>query len=96
MNTLNNTTGSQFVNQQPDTPGAFGGSVLYGILSLSPLMPAYNADGSIYQKPAGNLDDQASSYNPLYLKNNNNSWADNIRRLRTFNSIYASTRSLKV
>jgi TonB-linked SusC/RagA family outer membrane protein len=89
MNSVSITNGSQFLNQQPNTPGAFGGSILYNILSGSPLMPAYTDDGEIFQRPAGNNDDAAANYSPLYLKNNNNDWVDKVRRLRTFNSLYA-------
>ncbi len=89
LNTVSFSNGTQFVNQQPNTPGAFGGSMMYNMLSLSPLMPAYTANGEIFQRPAGNLDDASQNYSPLYLKENNNEWVDRVRRLRTFNSLYA-------
>jgi TonB-dependent starch-binding outer membrane protein SusC len=88
LNSLNFNNGSQFVNQQPDTPGAYGGSVMYNILSTSPLMPAYTPAGEIYKYPAGNTDD-ANNQNPLFLKNNRNDWVDKVRRMRSFNSLYA-------
>ncbi len=89
MNSVSISNGSQFLNQQPNTPGAYGGSILYNILATSPLMPAYDSNGEIVQRPYGNIDDQAGSYSPLYLKKNNDDWVDRIRRIRTFNSLYA-------
>lgn len=89
LNTLSVANGTQFVNQQPNTPGAFGGSIMYNILANSPLMSPYADNGEIFQRPAGNLDDASANYNPLYLNNNNNDWVDRVRRLRTFNSLYA-------
>lgn len=86
MNTLNNlniTNGSQFVNP------------MYPILTLSPLMPAYNADGTIFKAPDGNVDDKVGTYNPLLLKNNNNNWVDKVRRLRTFNSLYGEVQIIE-
>ncbi|WP_168207731.1 TonB-dependent receptor [Spirosoma sp. KCTC 42546] len=77
LNTLGITNGDQFVNP------------MFNILSLSPLMPAYDANGGIVKAPAGNVDDQANTYSPLLLFNNNNNWVDRKRRLRTFNSLYA-------
>jgi TonB-dependent starch-binding outer membrane protein SusC len=79
FNTLNNlsiTHGGQF------------GLNMFPILSLSPLMPAYNADGSILKAPAGNIDDQLNTYSPLMVKENDGEWEDKVRRIRTFNSIY--------
>lgn len=79
LNTMNNVgvrNGSQFVNP------------VFAILALSPLMPAYDNAGNILQSPTGNVDERQSQYNPLYLKHNNNDWADRVRRLRTFNSLY--------
>lgn len=89
LNSLNITNGSQFVNEQPGTDGAFGGHIMYNILATSPLMPAYNENGEIFQKPFGNTDDAAGNYNPLLVKDNINEWVDRVRRLRTFNSLYA-------
>ena len=60
----------------------------FPMLSLSPLMPAYEDDGSIVKTPAGNDDDKAGTYSPLLLKNNNDDWVDRIRRIRTFNSMF--------
>ena len=79
LNTLNTygiTDGSQFVQY----------GMMFPILALSPLMPA-DTNGVIVQSPAGNPND-ALTYNPLYVKHNNNNWVDQIRRLHTFNSLY--------
>ncbi|MDB5193658.1 MAG: TonB-dependent receptor [Segetibacter sp.] len=82
INNLNITNGSQFV--YPTFP----------LLSLSPLMTPYDSAGNLILAPVGNNDDKLTQYNPLLLKNNNNSWSDKIRRLRTFNSIYAELQIL--
>jgi TonB-dependent starch-binding outer membrane protein SusC len=89
INNLNMTNGAQFLNQQANTPGAYGGSMMYNILATSPLMPAYNDDGTIFRAPFGNADDASANYSPLYLKENNNDWVDKMRGIRTFNSMYA-------
>jgi TonB-linked SusC/RagA family outer membrane protein len=94
LNSVSISNGTQFVNQQPNTLGAFGGSMMYNMLSLSPLMPAYTEDGEIIQRPAGNGDDVAQNYSPLYLKENDDEWIDRIRRLRTFNSLFAEVTIL--
>jgi TonB-dependent starch-binding outer membrane protein SusC len=88
LNSISYTNGSQFVNQQPNTPGAFGGGVMYPILALSPLMPAYDENGEIFRTPAGNQTDRTQQYNPLLLKTNNDDWTDRIRRFRSFNSAF--------
>lgn len=80
MNNLGTTNGSQF------------GINMFPILSLSPLMPAYNEDGSLVLTPSGNLDDQANTYNPLMLKEDDGSWVDRVRRLRSFNSLYGEVQ----
>ncbi len=89
LNSMTYTNGSQFVNQQPNTPDAYGGSLMYPILALSPLMPAYQDNGEIFVRPAGNTTDHNGQYNPLLLKQNNDNWTDQIRRFRSFNSAYA-------
>ncbi|MDH7460421.1 TonB-dependent receptor [Chitinophagaceae bacterium 26-R-25] len=76
MNSYSITNGSQFVNP------------LYNMLTMSPLMPAYNADGSINVMPSGNTIDQPTTYSPLLLKNNNNNWVDKVRRMNSFNSLF--------
>ncbi|WP_288096365.1 TonB-dependent receptor [Hydrotalea sp.] len=77
MNSVGVTNGSQFVNP------------MFPILALSPLMPAYDSTGKIITAPNGNNDDRQIQYSPLLLNHNNNSWVDRVRRLRTFNSLYA-------
>ncbi|MDR6341416.1 TonB-linked SusC/RagA family outer membrane protein [Filimonas zeae] len=80
LNTLNSihiTNGSQFNDP------------MFPILSLSPLMPAYDSTGKIITSPTGNIDDRLTQYSPLLLKTNNNNWIDRVRRIRTFNSLYA-------
>jgi TonB-linked SusC/RagA family outer membrane protein len=83
MNTVGITNGSQFVNP------------MFPILALSPLMPAYDSSGNIIKAPNGNNDDNQIQYSPLLLKHNNNNWVDRVRRLRTFNSLYAEIEILK-
>nr|WP_281169874.1 TonB-dependent receptor [Olivibacter sitiensis] len=80
LNNLGNTNGSQF------------GINMFPILSLSPLMPPYLDDGSINRTPAGNLDDMATTYSPLLLKENDGSWVDRVRRFRSFNSLYGEVQ----
>ncbi|MCD0487114.1 TonB-dependent receptor [Pedobacter sp. MC2016-14] len=68
--------------------GAQFGLNVFPLLSLSPLSSPLNPDGSINKKPAGNLDDLNTTYNPLLLKTNENQWVDRVRRFRTFNSLF--------
>ena len=80
LNTMNNitiTNGSQFVDP------------MFPLLTLSPLTTPYDSLGRLIKAPAGNSDDTVTQYNPLLLKNNNNSWVDRITRMRSFNSLYA-------
>ncbi len=76
LNTVNVTNGSQFVDP------------MFPLLTLSPLMPAYDDNGKLILSPTGNTDDRVGQYNPLFLKNNNNNWIDRITRMRSFNSLY--------
>lgn len=87
QNTLSYNNGSQFVSN----------SALFRMLANSPLMPAYDSSGKLYLIPNGNIDDNNSDgrYTPLLLKNNNNNWVDRVRRLRTFNSLYAEYEFFK-
>jgi TonB-dependent starch-binding outer membrane protein SusC len=87
LNTVSITEGSQFVS----------GSPLFRMLALSPLMPTHNVDGSVYLMPWGNIDDNnaADRYSPLILKENNNDWVDRVRRLRTFNTLYAEVQIIE-
>lgn len=77
MNTVNITNGSQFNNP------------MFPIITLSPLISPYDSLGNIVKSPTGNTTDRVGQYSPLYLKDNNGSWVDKVRRLRTFNSLYA-------
>ncbi|MFN4314395.1 MAG: SusC/RagA family TonB-linked outer membrane protein [Chitinophagaceae bacterium] len=80
QNTLSIADGSQFVS----------GAAMFRTLALSPLMPAYNDDGSLYLIPNGNIDDNNGDgrYSPLLLKEGPKTWTDRVRRLRTFNALY--------
>lgn len=65
---------------------------LYSALMLSPLAVPYNPDGSlkIYPLEPSNT----TTVNPLTLLNDDGSWVDESRRLRTFNSLYAEVNIL--
>ena len=77
LNSLNITDGSQFNN------------AMFPIITLSPLMPAYDSLGKPVLSPTGNTTDRVSQYNPVLLKDNNGQWVDRVRRLRTFNTLFA-------
>jgi len=80
INSLNNvglTNGTQFVQY----------GMMFPLISLSPLSPI-DTNGVIVKAPAGNPND-GNTYNPVYVKSNNNNWVDKTTRLRTFNSLYA-------
>lgn len=84
MNSLGLTNGSQFNNP------------MFPIITLSPLMPAYDANGGLVLSPTGNTTDRVSQYNPLLLKNGDkNQYIDKVRRLRTFNTIYGEAQIVK-
>ncbi|MCR6719065.1 MAG: SusC/RagA family TonB-linked outer membrane protein [Chitinophagaceae bacterium] len=87
QNTLSIAEGSQFVS----------GAAMFRTLALSPLMPAYNDDGSIYLTPNGNIDDNNADgrYSPLLLKDGPKTWNDRVRRLRTFNALYGEYEFMK-
>jgi len=87
QNTLSVALGSQFVS----------GAAMFRTLALSPLMPAYNPDGSLYLIPNGNLDDNNGDgrYSPLLLKDGPKTWNDRVRRLRTFNALYGEYEFMK-
>jgi len=87
QNTLNLINGSQFVS----------GAAMFRTVVLSPLMPPYNPDGSIYVVPGGNTDDNNgdSRYSPLLLREGKKTWEDYVRRLRTFNTLYAEYEFVK-
>lgn len=77
------------------TNGAQFNDPMFPLLTLSPLMPAYDSTGTLIVSPTGNTTDRVSQYNPLLLKNNNNSWVDKITRFRSFNSIYGEYQVMK-
>jgi TonB-linked SusC/RagA family outer membrane protein len=77
------------------TNGSQFGLNVFPLLTLSPLSSPYNPDGTVNKKPAGNLDDLNTTYNPLMLLTNNNQWVDRVRRFRTFNSIYGEVQILE-
>ncbi len=84
MNTLGLTNGSQFNNP------------MFPIITLSPLMPAYDTAGGLVLSPTGNTTDRVSQYNPLLLKNGDkNQYIDKVRRLRTFNTLYGEAQLTK-
>jgi len=65
-------------------------SAMFSMLTLSPLYSAYNPDGSINRLPAvGSADPQ--TINPLLI-NNQETWKQQRRRLRTFNSLYGEVK----
>lgn len=76
------------LNSYTVTNGSQFGLNMFPILALSPLMPAYNEDGSINRTPSGNVDDQLTTYSPLLVKDNEGEWVDRIRRIRIFNTLY--------
>ncbi|HMT74068.1 MAG TPA: TonB-dependent receptor [Chitinophagaceae bacterium] len=86
QNTVSIANGSQFVS----------GSAIFRTLAISPLMPAYNPDGSLLIMPHGNADDNNadSRYTPLLLKGEK-TWVDKVRRLRTFNTLYGEYEIIK-
>ncbi|WP_295122757.1 TonB-dependent receptor [uncultured Chitinophaga sp.] len=65
-----------------------GGGVTGGLVRLTPLAPAYNADGSLNLLPAdGSID--AAQVSPLTIMTKESSTLSRSRTLRTFNSLYA-------
>ncbi|MDI9363854.1 MAG: TonB-dependent receptor [Flavobacterium sp.] len=76
--------GLNTMNTLSITNGSQFNNPMFPIITLSPLMPS-TSDTTV----AGNTTDRPSQYNPLLLKNNNGSWVDKVRRLRTFNTLYA-------
>jgi TonB-linked SusC/RagA family outer membrane protein len=65
-----------------------GASLMYQMLTMSPLAPAYNPDGSIYMQPAYPTDDY---YNPL-LVNGKDNWVQDRKRFSTFNALYGEIK----
>jgi len=82
LNTLNTLSYS-------NTPG--GSGVPSGMMRLTPLAPAYNADGTVNLFPAiGSLD--ANVISPLTLKTKASAILARTRRIRTFNSVYGEVQ----
>lgn len=64
-------------------------SVMNNILTLSPLMPAYNEDGSVRQIPTeGHVD---TYYNPLLMENSD-LWQEKRKRSASYNSLFAEIK----
>ncbi|MDR2859344.1 MAG: TonB-dependent receptor [Mediterranea sp.] len=63
-------------------------SFMYQLLTLTPIAPAYNDDGSIYKKPVYPNED---TYNPLLVKDNS-SWIERRKRFSSFNSLYGEVK----
>jgi TonB-linked SusC/RagA family outer membrane protein len=63
-----------------------GVSMMFSLLTLSPLYDAYNPDGSINMYPALNSPNP-ETISPLLVRDQNN-WKQQRRRLRTFNTLY--------
>nr|WKN35741.1 TonB-dependent receptor [Tunicatimonas sp. TK19036] len=61
-------------------------SLMFSLLTLSPLYSAYNDDGTINTNPA-EFSANPETLNPLLI-NRDNEWKQQRRRLRTFNSLY--------
>lgn len=68
-------------------------SMMFSLLTLSPLYNAYNPDGSINTYP-GLGGPNPETVNPLLVKNESN-WKQQRRRLRTFNSLYGEIELAK-
>ncbi len=75
-----------------NTPG--GGGVPGGLVRLTPLAAAYNADGTVNLNPAaGSID--AQSVSPLTLITKANSILARNRRLRSFNTLYGEVQIIE-
>jgi TonB-dependent starch-binding outer membrane protein SusC len=68
-------------------------SAMFSILTLSPLYNAYNADGTINTSPAVGSNNP-ETLNPLLIYNDQ-TWKQQRRRLRTFNSLYGEVQILE-
>ena len=78
MNSYTTSNGTQFLNT----------GMMFNTLAASPLYTP-DSGGIIVLSPYGNTDDRGSTYSPILLKHNNNNWIDLVKRLRTFNTLYA-------
>jgi TonB-linked SusC/RagA family outer membrane protein len=66
---------------------------MFALLTLSPLYNAHNADGSVNELPAlGSANPETR--NPLLIYRDN-TWKEQRRRLRTFNSLYGEVKILE-
>jgi TonB-linked SusC/RagA family outer membrane protein len=84
LNTLNTLT-------YQNAPG--GGGVPGGLVRLTPLASAYNADGSVNTFPSeGSID--AAGVSPLTILTKKDSYLGRTRSVRTFNSLYAEVTIL--
>lgn len=63
-------------------------SFMYQLITLTPIAPAYNDDGSIFIQPVYPNDNY---YNPL-LVNNKDSWSQRRKRFSSFNSVYGEIK----
>jgi TonB-linked outer membrane protein, SusC/RagA family len=63
-------------------------SMMYQLIVLSPIAPAYNDDGSIFERP---VEPNDSYYNPLLVKDNSR-WAERRKRFSSFNSLYGELK----
>ncbi|MXV14518.1 SusC/RagA family TonB-linked outer membrane protein [Hufsiella ginkgonis] len=64
-----------------------GVNPLYATLRITPLAPAFNADGSMFLKPQLGTVDETETLHPLTLNDTDNI-VDRNRRIRTFNQVY--------
>jgi len=78
MNSYTTSNGTQFLNT----------GMMFNTLAASPLYTP-DSGGIIVLSPYGNSDDRGNTYSPILLKHNNNNWIDLVKRLRTFNTLYA-------
>ena len=67
-------------------------SLMFSLLTLSPLYSPYNDDGTIKTNPA-EFSANPETLNPLLI-NRDNEWKQQRRRLRTFNSLYGEVNIL--
>lgn len=65
-----------------------GASLMYQMLTMSPIAPSHNADGSVYLQPAYPTDDY---YNPLLI-HEPDTWVQDRKRFTTFNSLYGEIK----
>ncbi|WP_442588724.1 SusC/RagA family TonB-linked outer membrane protein [Pedobacter sp. AW31-3R] len=68
---------------------------VFPLLTLSPLASPYHADGSINLKPAGNVDDFNTTYNPLLLRSDKDASVDRVRRFHSFNSMFGEVKIIE-